>query len=876
MKITYVGVVAVLLFGMGFVFPCDTRADVLTWTGEDSSDWNSTAENFIGPSGKSAFVGGSDVLIDDTAGNRTATMTESSTIGSLTFSIDNDFTMTSASTATMTPSSFVKEGTGTLWWSPVWRFFNQYSGLIDIRGGKIAISSTQQYPTLGLAEPAATYEIHDGATLEVRMRNSISGDVSAGQNGVNVIVHTNGTFALQKTNSDSLQNFVRTLTLDGGSLSFSASGHANYGLLGITEKLSCLGPAPYVFLSSPSYSNQHMFFGNKTKTVEIAVSDITGIAAGAAQSDNLPDVTFAAGYPMVRPLGWTTALRKTGEGTLVWAATVPSEGKAINGDIAVEDGALVLTNICSVWGGFDRKISVSEKAKLVINHFNPFYPDTSATAYTVDPVKITTGVEIDGGTLVLERGLAGGRTGQVQFGPLTLNNAKFDYSGWDYGDAGKGAIAFTGKVTFRGTNAYSLVQSSSKSSRKDRQKICLWDEPLTEFCVDEITDGKSDVVLAHDLINRPNGKSGFIKSGTGTLQLGVAGNYCGNGSDYSGDIVVREGVLQVGPDSQTEFTGSYLGRWNTTMAERTLTIEENGTLYIPNRALFAFTTTNAQQNAKAVVRGKFKVGDGQFVIWPKLEMDGGTLDFGAGGKAGYGSLVIGALSFVGNKAQTIVLPAGQSADYSTMISVNTYPSTVIDVADSTADSAVDATIERPLGICEVHRNNNLKGGFVKKGLGTLRLTSAAVYNNQYRLNGGVDVVGGALLVDGRVLEIATNVLVGAGAYLGGTGVVSRVTIAAGGGLCARAMVSAPLNVTGKLTIEGVGSIRIDGLGSGDLENVNLQVVTASGGVEGAENLNSWKVYAGGVDVSERIRLRLNAAGTSIGCKSIKGLLMLIR
>ena len=104
----------------------------------------------------------------------------------------------------------------------------------------------------------------------------------------------------------------------------------------------------------------------------------------------------------------------------------------------------------------------------------------------------------------------------------------------------------------------------------------------------------------------------------------------------------------------------------------------------------------------------------------------------------------------------------------------------------------------------------------------------------------------ALLVDSRVFK-STNVLVQAGAYLGGTGIVARATIEAGGGFTA-----AP-EQTEALTLNAVelpanGEVTLDVPYTGDVANlkrVRVPVVTATG-LEGAK----WRVTMNGAPVPD--------------------------
>ena len=115
-----------------------------------------------------------------------------------------------------------------------------------------------------------------------------------------------------------------------------------------------------------------------------------------------------------------------------------------------------------------------------------------------------------------------------------------------------------------------------------------------------------------------------------------------------------------------------------------------------------------------------------------------------------------------------------------------------DVTDITKDTETDATIRLPIrnmvNMSYTDYNNtkingytynpwqwcHFQGGIRKTGPGTLCLNGAISYTHT------TEVAGGALLVDSSIAT-SSGVTVDSGAWLGGTGTVSAVTVKDGGG-----------------------------------------------------------------------------------------------
>ena len=178
------------------------------------------------------------------------------------------------------------------------------------------------------------------------------------------------------------------------------------------------------------------------------------------------------------------------------------------------------------------------------------------------------------------------------------------------------------------------------------------------------------------------------------------------------------------------------------------------------------------------------------------------------------------------------------------------------------------------GFFRPENGNNLlsdwKFGFKKTGAGTMRITAQKVrYDSSgtasgfssRSFNGDPKVLEGTLQVDGDI-SLSDTVLVSAGAYLAGTGLVNNVSIAQGGGLRVRDGQADVLRIGGDLSVEG--GLKIDVLlaDGADVRDVKAKVLTVSGEIEGAESLVSASVFVDGVSVPN-IKLRLDDGALSL-------------
>lgn len=505
--------------------------------------------------------------------------------------------------------------------------------------------------------------------------------------------------------------------------------------------------------------------------------------------------------------------------------------------------------------------------------------------------------------------------GHLKIGPMTFDDSVFDFSGLR-GYNGYGVMTLSGKLTFKGSTPYELLQQDflQLDTNEKYRHFSLWSEPKTEFCVDEISgDGVEDVIIGAMLcdhctnhtpvVMRTHG--GLIKSGSGTLALTNALN------TFSGDIVVQEGILQVGPNWQLNssslvspsVSNSKSDHWLgcLTNKSRRIVVKSGASLYFPNRNCFGSQggITNLCTNINITLvfdGGAFTNYAGQGFLLPNVEFSNGGSIAPGYGPSNYGRFMVkecftvrGSVPFEWNLSDAAFGDAEQMGREA--LSLNGYPENVFDIADVTDDSMVDATFGIPFIIGYGyfrndtadgnHRVDDWKFGFRKTGLGTMRITaprhvkkhnSTPSGYNSLSFNGDPKVLEGTLQVDGN-LSLSDTVHVYEGAYLSGTGLVNNVSIAQGGGLRVRDGQTDTLRIGGNLSVEG--GLKIDVLlaADADVRDAKAKVLTVSGEIEGAESLVSASVFVDGVSVPN-IKLRLD--GGALSLRYMRGTTVVLR
>ena len=178
--------------------------------------------------------------------------------------------------------------------------------------------------------------------------------------------------------------------------------------------------------------------------------------------------------------------------------------------------------------------------------------------------------------------------------------------------------------------------------------------------------------------------------------------------------------------------------------------------------------------------------------------------------------------------------------------LNAFPLTTFEVDDITADTEPDATFHFPF---KNHPSSTAACGLIKDGVGTMRVTATSTYI------GETIVSNGTLQVDGS-LNASSLLAVEEGGWLGGTGTVKNVTVKPGGGFDVIQGQAKPLTVTGALSLEGGGTVRIQNPGGLPGRGIQVALAVVAGVISGAENAVFWTVEIEGVEPSVNYNLRV--------------------
>ena len=429
-----------------------------------------------------------------------------------------------------------------------------------------------------------------------------------------------------------------------------------------------------------------------------------------------------------------------------------------------------------------------------------------------------------------------------------------------------------------GYASYDGYRSYSLSSTFSGYPISLNPFAPVEFRVDDITgDDSVDAYVNMKMFTWGTNtvgvfKSDIVKTGEGTLVVPTADRQ----KVFYGDLTVAGGLLELAAQSSLPYDQ---------ISMQTLTASNGATIAISTRNAVAGTIWDANGDlvapkVKLVVDGgtfKYHTASGSEGLnrFAECVFNDATIDISNPGRADKSSSeqkygVHGILAFMGpvrfSGSTPYVLDVNtEVANNSQAIAVFNNPRTTFEVSDITADGAADVTIGMDLYSYATNDSNNafLEGcGFVKTGMGTLRITSSRA--DSRAINGPVDVSNGVLRVDGGITR-ASAITVASGGFIGGTGTVANVTLEAGAGFVADVGQSVPLAVQGDLVIPATGSVNLCSTGAD--EPGRTDVASATGTLTGAENLRSWTVLVDGVPTQ---KYRLSASGKTIRAKPVTG------
>ncbi len=372
------------------------------------------------------------------------------------------------------------------------------------------------------------------------------------------------------------------------------------------------------------------------------------------------------------------------------------------------------------------------------------------------------------------------------------------------------SLLFSGDLAIGGTQPTTFASRSMTFGKKSLT-------PITIDVADATGDDAADFIVSGRVGNttvvaNPKTYSGdgrFIKSGAGTMELANGDN------TFTGNVVVAEGTLLVtsGTDIRNSGRKGPLGPIDG--CGKTVTVRDGATLQMgvfTKNDNFPISNPNAPASYAISVEkgGRLRLADGSH-LFGELALGGGELTYGNGAPQTwieYALMTVGKkMSFSGTTPYDLDVRGthnvmylgftGESVRDDAPISsgkphlTNLWSVVEFEVADITGDDGVDAAIGLPMrdlvNVCYPTYGYNPNGytyapwkwarfrdGVRKTGAGTLRLYGENGYTHV------TEVAEGTLVVDGSIAS-SSGVTVGSGAFIGGTGAVSAVSIAAGGG-----------------------------------------------------------------------------------------------
>lgn len=830
---------------LSILVPVCLQAKNLVWTGSVNGNWDTSTKNWVevGSTTPVAFAKGDNVTIT----NGPVTVSANVEPGVIVFDVAANAVFSNS--AGITAATRVeKRGAGMLLLRGS-TGKNTFVAPVHVYGGSVKVDVPHDTHFLGNSSSASTVlHVWDGGELWYGERNAGGG--ATADASYQIQVHTGGVFSVRKAAGVSTGNAtIGTLWFDGGTFDAYSGGNTDFGFAKICHKLAFTGPSAYVVTN---YNDRSYHFNmSDLRSTEVYVADITG--------DDSPDVTLYTPFArMISPSYYKADARvgftKTGPGRLRFADRCAQyrlpAGHDLNGDVFVKEGELEYAAQGSV-DNVARNIHVNTNASLrfsVRNTINVATGTLAAPTVTVDHATFTLEDPAVNSTFIL--------------GPLVLDHANFVYTN-AAGFGGSSFGAFTLGTYLKLLDDQPICWSTNGMKRPSAAHVHLCSKPYTIIDVPDITQSSaSDFRISTKIMNHPLacdvnssvtnwGSAGFVKTGAGTLQLENKDN------SFSGYTEIREGTVLLDRDdySATTFGGggsTYLGSMTT--AGRQIVVSTNGTLHIAQRNIFTSMLAAgvpSLTNTELIVRGgtlicsndspSVVVGSG---IGNLTFDDAKFVYFKGNGPWGFWQLN-GTFKFLGTRPYDFPVwstPENQN--------VNVVPgvTSTFDVADITGDGTVDVSME--LGVVQPNATDRgpYKYGFTKKGAGTLRFAQPN-YNASLLLNGTNVVAEGTLQVD-SLWSLTKSLLtqVQAGGYLSGTGKVTNVEIATGGGFAATAGRKKPLLVTGLMTLPAVGTVDFicpDGVDPKTFREPVAQLSGASASFDGATDFSDWTMTLNG-------------------------------
>ena len=890
------------------------------WKGTASGNWNTADANWtIDGASSQSWQNGNDAVFNDNASAYTVTIPSGTTVTPSSILFDNATAYTLAGAGVIAGTgSFSKYREGNLTISGI---NHTFTGDVLLAGGEIVLptdNDSSDVVTGSLGNPRVSRSVVvSNATLNIQGKNAFGGGGRSSTPIQAALKCYNSTLELTKDfcfNAGDVYLYNSTVNFHGGLNNYKSGKTLVVGSVG--------GPSSSTFWGSFSMANLY-FSGDRQVVFAASGSGINNSSAMSigkfgAQKQGIIDVPDMTGNDnsdvIIRvPIIWSSGnatdpgiasgFRKTGAGTLeLGDGTAHAYHSTYTGDVDVVEGTLrmnsgnanLAADRSSVFGAqrYPHIFTVHPGATLHLDTrdlMGQFYAENNVT------------VHVNGGTLKQTANVGNG------LGPLILENATVSYSGFYTGaDGAWPTFGFGGGLTVIGTNTLTFANTGDATLFFAKSDASPSDCYVAEISGKGTADDTTDLKFSARIVDAPKYANGnhravafnMRKTGPGMLEL------ANNASTTTGRIEIVEGTVKLATalsNSQPRFecpTNSTIGN----LSSSDLSVAVNGgTLWITQNDQFG--QANAVNSfTLAVTNGTIRQSSGKVNAMPFLDLYDATLDYnGANTGAGYDTEQIGPygtfvfaqrVRFDGTRPYDLQNVGGtcyfslgwQNDSYQEIDGTTIYQhgKTEFHVADITQNAEPDVTIGvvlKPAARWAGNKSNSLyantyfRTGLLKTGPGTLRLNCCTAADKYY--SEATRVNSGTLLVDAALFN-STNVIVQAGAYLGGTGTVVRATIEAGGGFTAAPGQTRPLTLpAAELPADGVVTLDVpytDDLTDPKSVRVSVPVVTADA-LAGAH----WRVTLNGSAVPRGLVGRAVVRnGIVYGTVKHGGLMILVR
>ena len=372
-----------------------------------------------------------------------------------------------------------------------------------------------------------------------------------------------------------------------------------------------------------------------------------------------------------------------------------------------------------------------------------------------------------------------------------------------------------------------------------------------------------------------DGCTNFVKSGVGTFEIYYGDNTAKNLANGAFPIEVREGCLKVTAVNSNGALGDASRGYE-------VKVYDYAKLWLNGRnAIGSDAPTDANDSVFTVyTNGIFDMTVSSDISIQAL----GTLDLLGGNfvaparchTLGY-LLIRNRLTLGCNPGKSpYVFPSVPTEIGDDTAGITIGRNTEFRVEDVTGDAASDgifncAVLARTRSGWQDAQN---PCGFRKTGNGTMELNNSYTGSSNYhtvRPAGVIAVEAGELKVNVDYSP-ASKYTVADGAFLSGTGKVSRVEFAAGAGLRVDAGASSVLELAGA-DFAGGGVVEISGVSAAELKTMQVNCAKIVNPVTGGENLSGWIVKVNGVEVP---RVTLSMHDGFLRASAIKGFYLIFR